>query len=107
MARIYIYLTRTDRERFESYADQFGLDVPALSNLLLERELRIERLGGLLHQGCDGPRDEKIAVHMSDNRRDEFAFRAKSNGLSLSEAGAILVLAELDEKWLEKSVDNQ
>ncbi len=105
MARVYIYVVRTDRERFASYASQFGLDVTALGNLLLERELRVGRLGNLRYKGGQGPRDEKIPVNMSDDRRNEFASRAKAHGLSMSEAGAILVLTELDEKWLEKSVD--
>jgi hypothetical protein len=106
MARVYIYVTGTDRERFACYAARFGLDVTALSNLLLERELRVGRLGNLRYEGGKRPRDEKITAHMSDSRRSEFASHAAENGLSISEAGAVLMLAELDEKWLEKAVDN-
>jgi hypothetical protein len=42
---------------------------------------------------------------MARGRREDFAARAKSLGLSMSEAGALLVHAELEERWLEKSVD--
>src|SRR5687768_8143600 len=108
MAQVNVYVVRTERERFAEYAAEFGLDVTALSNLLLLRELRVARLGGMIGEisRTAGPRDAKITAHLSTDRRTAFAARAKSLGLSLSEAGGVLVLAELKERWLEKSVDN-
>ena len=107
MAQLNIYVARTERERFAEYAAQFGLDVTALSNLLLERELRVGRLATLRLQLQVGEgRTEKITAHMTAVRRAQFGDRAKQIGLSLSQAGAILVSSELQEKWLEKAVDN-
>jgi hypothetical protein len=106
MAQVNIYIRGTDRVRFAKYASQFGLDVTALSNLLLVRELRVGRLGDLQLKGPLGPRKEKITAHVASDRREDFAIRAKNVGLSMSEAGALLVLTELEERWLEKSVDN-
>ena len=107
MAQVNIYVSGTERERFSSYAAEFGLDVTALSNLLLVRELRVGLLSTLAPKGRGGDRkSEKITAHMPDNRHEDFLARAKQNGLSMSEAGAMLVLAELEKRWLEKSVDN-
>ena len=105
MPQVNIYVSGTERERFAAYAAQFGLDVTALSNLLLERELRVERLAKLQRQDT-GHRDEKITAHMTAVRRAQFAARTKQLGLSLSQAGAMLVSSELHERWLEKAVDN-
>lgn len=106
MAQVNIYLSGTDREQFSMYAAQFGLDVTALGNLLLARELRVGRLGSLHSRACEERRGEKITAHMSAGKRGEFAALAKQLGLSVSEAGALLVRAELSERWLEKTVDN-
>jgi hypothetical protein len=108
MAQVNVYESGTDRERFALYADQFGLDVTALSNLLFARELRVGRLAQLAGRPNLGStrRDSKVTAHLSPSRRAAFVCHAKSVGLRISEAGAALVLAELEERWLEKSVDN-
>jgi hypothetical protein len=108
MPQVNIYVTGTDHEQFTKYAWDFGLDATALANLLLTRELRIGRLTGLrsLVPQRGDLRGAKVTAHLSRDRRVAFATRAKSCGLSLSKAGAILILAELKEHWLKKAVDN-
>jgi hypothetical protein len=108
MTELYIYVSGTDRERIESYAAEFGLDEPGLSNLLLHRELRVGHLArldrGRVKQG--GARKSKIVAQLESERVKEFVSRAKTLHLSRSAAGALLLLHELEEQWLRKAVEN-
>ncbi len=106
MTQLNISVTRTDRERFDSYAAEFGLDRSGLANLLLYRELRVGRLEkldrGLVQR--PGSRSVRITAHLPDGRLEVFDERAERAGLKRSAAGALVLLSELQQRWLEKAV---
>lgn len=108
MPQILGYVTPEDRDRFEAYALAHGLDVTALANLLIARELRARRLTEL-QVTFDAPRPlasrSKIVAHTPDAKTKEaFTARAHEAGMKPSRAAAILFRAELDERWLERHV---
>jgi hypothetical protein len=107
VTQLNINVTGTERERFDSYAAEFGLDRTGLANLLLYRELRVGRLS--LKEATREPRGEKrnakITAHLPEGRWEQFVVRAEAAKMSHSSAGAFVLLAELEERWLEKSVD--
>lgn len=107
MTQLNIYVSGTEQERIDSYAAQFGLDRTGLANLLLYRELRVGRLSALKEGGVKrgGPKETKITAHLRDGRLEAFVERAKLLGLKRSAAGALVLLSELDDRWLEKAVD--
>ena len=106
MTQLNINVTRTDRERFDSYAAEFGLDRTGLANLLLCRALANGQLSKM--QGADPVRDQrrdaKITAHLTEKRWADFVARAKELNMSNSSAGALVVLTELTERWLESAV---
>lgn len=96
-----------ERVEFEAYAAKFGLDAASLLALLLARELRIERLADLLHNDVPSKasRDSKVTVHGRDTAlRNGIVARAEKCGTSLSNACAVLMRAEMHERWLERSI---
>lgn len=104
--QISAHICAAERAAFETYATTFGLDAAGLLALLLVRELRVDRLADLL--GGDRPlkaaRDSKVTVHGNVSLRASIAARAEKCGTSLSNACAVLMRAELRERWLERSI---
>jgi hypothetical protein len=107
MSQINIYLTGTERERTSKYAREFGLDVTALCNLLVRRELRNPRLRSTVRPDLTEAtkRASKATAHLPASEKAEFAKHTKQLGLSQSSAGALLVHIELEERWLCKALD--
>src|SRR3546814_7271787 len=69
MAQILGYLSDDEASAFQQYAAELRLDVTALANLLIVRELRRERLAALrpLHdRDLGGQGKKKIVAHQSD-----------------------------------------
>ncbi len=88
----------------------FGLDAASLLALLLTRELRVERLSALLDSDTPSKasRDSKVTVHGRDSAlREGFFARAEACGTSLSNACAVLMRAEMRERWLERSISTR
>jgi hypothetical protein len=107
MAQIVGFVTAAERGDFDAYALTHGLDVTALANLLIARELHTRRLAILTAQ-FDPPRPlpnrAKIVAHTPEATKAGFTAHAKSLGLKPSRAAAVLFRAELEERWLEKYV---
>lgn len=85
----------------------FGLDAASLLALLLARELRIERLAVLLDNDLPSKasRDSKVTVHGRNTvLRNGIVARAEMCGTSVSNACAVLMRAEMRERWLERSI---
>lgn len=106
MTQLNINVTRTERERFDSYAAEFGLDRTGLANLLLYRELRVGRICRKEATRSRGGqrRNARITAHLPDGRWERFVARAEAAKMSNSTAGALVLLAELEERWLENAV---
>lgn len=108
MAQVLGYVTPEERDAFEAYANDHGLDVTALANLLIARELRAKRLEQLLLKIGFGPaltvRTKIVAHTPTDATKAAFATRAAQAGVKPSRAAAILFRAELEERWLERHV---
>lgn len=108
MTQLNVRVTRTEREQFDSYAAQFGLDRTGLANLLLYRELRVGRLASLdrgLISRSGGRRNAKITAHLPDGRLEAFVEQAERLSFKRSAAGALILLSELEDQWLQKAVD--
>lgn len=109
MTQLNVNVTRTDEERFESYAAEFGLDRTGLANLLLFRELRVGQLGRLdpdrVRKG--EVRNGRLTAHLPDGRWKEFVLHATKHEMRPASAGALILLRELDEQWLRKAVDKR
>jgi hypothetical protein len=108
MAQVLGYVTPEERDAFEAYANEHGLDVSALANLLIARELRAKRLA-LLTPRFDRteplPDRLKIVAHTpTQATKLAFAARAAEAGVKPTRAAAILFRAELEERWLERHV---
>ena len=108
MAQVLGYVSPVERDAFEAYALDHGLDVTALANLLIARELKAQRLEQLLLNIGRGPAltvRAKIVAHTpTDAIKSAFAARAEQAGVKTSRAAAILFRAELEERWLERHV---
>jgi hypothetical protein len=108
MAQVLGYVTPAERDAFEAYAHDHGLDVTALANLLIARELKAKRLEKLLLSSGPGEAlsvRAKIVAHTpSDATKAVFAIRAAQAGVKPSRAAAILFRTELEERWLERHV---
>lgn len=88
----------------------FGLDAASLLALLLTREMRVERLADLLDSDVPSKasRDSKVTVHGRHAAlRKWLVTRAGLCGTSLSNACAVLMRAELRERWLERSISTR
>jgi hypothetical protein len=107
MTQINVRVTRTDEERFDSYASEFGLDRTGLANLLLYRELRVGQLETLekVRSRRGEVREGRLTAHLPETRWAEFVSHAKSYDLRPASAGAMIFLRELEEQWLRKAVD--
>jgi len=108
MPQILGYVTAEERQRFEAYAMAHGLDVTALANLLIARELKALRLETLLARfdlrGRSSDRAKIVAHTPTEETKRLFAVRSAQVGVKPSRAAAILFRAELEERWLERHV---
>jgi hypothetical protein len=99
------YLTTAEREQFERYARNFFLDAAGLLALLLARETRVGQLCALTKTDTapQTSRNAKITARLKAEEHAMLTKMAKDNGVSLSQAGAMLVRAELNVRWLENA----
>lgn len=106
--QITAYLPSDDAETFRSYSNSLGIDKSSLANLLIVRELRLNRLGSLSCFRHDQPSASciKVTAHLSDPAiKDEFSASATRHKLRLGTAAAMIFRAELKERWLERSLN--
>ena len=102
------YLRSGEAKRLATYAERLQINRPNLGILLIMRELKCSRLGGMPRR--EGPALSKkgaVRVTARANRPDVkelFAKRIARLGLGMDEAVAMLFRAELDEKWLAHSL---
>jgi len=102
--QITTHLCRAERTAFENYARIFALDPASLLGLLLARELRSPRLRLLLETDVPPNRSRatKVTAHGRDlELRRGVAAMAADCGQSVSHVCAVLVRAELRDRWLE------
>jgi hypothetical protein len=109
MPQLNIRLNANDVTEFDTYSRSLGLDRTGLANLLLRRELQIKRLSTLDSAPVKGrdskrPRSDKITAHLPSKCLTEFSQAAAEVDLSRSAAGALILLEELNEKWLQRAL---
>lgn len=99
------YLAEDEKAELASYAAGFGLHLSSLALLLVRRELYRNRLGQLARDtqliplATSGP---KVAARFpSAGTRAEFGRHVAAAGLKMTPALALLLRAELRERWLE------
>lgn len=98
------WLSAADGEAFADYCRSLGLDESALATLLLVREVNVGRLQTLTTH-CRPPhfKDKRVTIRpRRSGLREEFDRHAKANGLGIERATALLLVAETQEKWLER-----
>lgn len=105
--QITAHLCASERAAFHAYAQTFALDPAGLLALLLSRELRIPRLVSLLE--ADKPpgkgRTTKVTAHGCGlELRRGLVDAATACGVSVSYACAVVIRAELRERWLERAI---
>ena len=107
--QVTIRLSQQEKDEIEAYAQIFYLDAVGLLALLLAREVRVGRLRSLLENDVppDVPRKTKVTVRLRENERAEVTSIAEALGQSQSHVGAVLVRAELAERWLESVCPTQ
>lgn len=100
-----VYLTSTERADFEFYATQYLLDAAGLIALLFAREIRVGQLCNLISRDVapDGRRKTKVTAHLKETDHASLAALAMEHNESVSQIGAVLVRAELRDRWLERS----
>ncbi|WP_374407405.1 hypothetical protein [Pelagerythrobacter sp.] len=92
--------------QFQDYVSSLLITESSLANLLVQRELRLKRLGDLAkcYQGAvtTAERGGRVTGHQSTGElRQAFEERAVEAGLALGHAATILFRAELEDRWLE------
>lgn len=104
MTQIIGYLSSAEATDFREHAAGGGIDVSALANLLITRELRIGRLPNLKGRFSVHlpPADRtKIVAYLRDrDTKQAFGAHAGAAGLRPTPAAALLFRAELEERWL-------
>lgn len=100
-----VYLTSTERAAFEAYGRQFFLDAAGLLALLFGREMRVERFRELYPKDVvpDGTRTPKVTARLKEADHAALKALALHYDESLSQIGAVLVRAELRDRWLERA----
>ena len=101
------YVDIEERARFALYCSAYGISASFLLNLLVRRELEFDRLGILcnahLRRSCSR-KGAKVIAHLENSILNEhFAEHAKAYGLSVASAAAVLVRAELSERWFDQA----
>lgn len=108
MVQIGGYLQPDEHIRFKTYAAEFCLSESALANLLLVREIQIKRLKDLKDKYLAGAPSEsraRVTAHQPDEvMKIAFEARCSEEGLKPDQAASIVYRAELDERWLERSI---
>lgn len=108
MAQIGGYLSPEEHLEFKRYAAQFHLKDSSLANLLLARELRLQRLAelkGAYARTTPSKQRSRITAHHADpGVKEAFDAHARSAGVSPDQAASILFRTELAERWLETSI---
>lgn len=104
MNQIIGYVTTDEAIAFAVYAEALGLDVSALANVLLRREMQLCRLRNLPAPEAV-ERTVKITAHIkSETFKASFADHARQHGLRAGPAATRLFQAELKEQWLASSL---
>jgi hypothetical protein len=102
------YVTVSEQAAALVYANGLGLGLSSLLNLLVRRELKIRQIGALIQAFPDRPlhRDcVKAIAHLDDSSlNNAFVEHAEEHGLSVALAAGLLLRAELEERWLERSL---
>jgi hypothetical protein len=108
MPQISAYLTDAEHARFAAYSAQFGLDAGSLAYLLFRRELRLGRLPVLVAQprlGGGAARMKVTAHGATSDLKARLQVHARSSGLSLSRACALILNAEFSDRAFEHFVN--
>jgi hypothetical protein len=98
------------RDRILTYAESMHLSEGALITLLIARELRLKRLSKLTLSTAAKktiPRSRLTGRQSTPSMRGEFEAHVLSLGIRRPVAIASLAEAELQEKWLWKSLDSK
>jgi hypothetical protein len=102
--QIASYVAPGERAAFEAYATDLGLTMSALLNLLVRRELNLDRMAALepaYLRELPVAECQKVIAHLdTPNLNEQFAKHAARYSLAVASASAILIRAELEESWL-------
>lgn len=109
MVQIGGNLRAEELAQFQDYVAGLLITESSLANLLVQRELRLRRLGDLAkrYQGAvtTAERGGRVTGHQStDELKRDFEAHAEKVGLVPGHAATILFRAELQERWLASCV---
>ena len=109
MAQIGGNLGPSEFAEFQRYAAELQISESCLANLLIQREMRLRRLGELTNR-LDGPvarseRGGRVTGHQSNRElKEAFERHARDHGISAGHGATILFRTELEERWLARCV---
>lgn len=109
MAQILGYLPADECSEFQRYAGSLNLDMSAVANLLILRELTICRLPALIRFQLGVPMSKcaKVTAHqVRGDTKESFSVHAKKCGLKPVPAATVIFRAELEERWLVRVIKN-
>lgn len=94
---------------FQSYVAGLMISESSLANLLIQREMRLRRVGELAKR-LEGPvttkeRGGRVTGHQAGAElKEAFEQHASEQGLAPGHAATILFRAELEEGWLARCI---
>lgn len=103
------WLRASDKDALYDYLKQFGIRPTAAATLLIARELRCKRLPKLKDQYRNpaGANRKRLTAHQPNGAlKQAFKDHAASFGMDPDPAASIVFRAELDERWLQRSVES-
>ena len=104
---IHGYVCPDLHDQFETYRRKLGLtSSSALLTLLVLREIKLQRLAASTGRAREGePRNAKVSAYIDSGKAQAFKGLIDQLGRSASDCAADLVARELEERWLEATLE--
>lgn len=103
------WLRSSEKDALYEYLKQFGIRPTAAASLLIARELRCKRLPKLKERYGDpaGANRKRLTAHQPNGRlKQAFKEHVALLGMDPDPAASIVFRAELNERWLQRSVES-
>lgn len=103
------YVTKAEKALFKAYSESCGIAESALANLLVRRELSLNRLAilGRLHSS-EAKKGPRITANIKEERiKTAFKEHVKRYDMEPGPAATVLWRAELAEQWMDAAISRE
>ena len=118
LPQVSVRMPEATKAAFTAYAVRLGIDISMVVNLLVLREKRLRRLVALRSKGRQpkrtrqlrgrATRQQHVTVYFGTIRKTgEFENYCKSCDIKRTDALAWLIEREVQEQWLERSLERR